>query len=207
MKKILAFDFDGTLVDSKDALADAFNESFRKNNLLRVDKEKIKKLIGVPAEKLVSGFYPDLTGRKLHQVVEDKQSLLDISKYKLKPNVNRTLLRLKSKYDLAIVSNATHRQVVENMKIVGIDPKLFKAIVAVDDVIYPKPNPEPLQKLSDALEQEIIAYVGDIEVDVKTARAYGTKSIILLGSRNHEEIISENPDIIIKDLAELSELL
>ena len=40
--KILAFDFDGTLVDSKDALADAFNESFRKNNLLRVDKEKNK---------------------------------------------------------------------------------------------------------------------------------------------------------------------
>ena len=207
MKKILAFDFDGTLVDSKDALADAFNESFRKNNLLGVDKEKIKKQIGIPAEKLVSGFYPNLTGRKLRRVIENKQSLLDISKYKLKPNVNRTLLKLKSKYDLAIVSNATHRQVVENMKIVGIDPKLFKAIVAVDDVVYPKPNPEPLQKLSDALEQEIIAYVGDIEVDIETAKAYGTKSIILLGSRNHQELIGENPDIIIKDLAELSELL
>ena len=90
MKKILAFDFDGTLVDSKDALADAFNESFRKNNLLRVDKEKIKKMIGIPAEKLVSGFYPNLTGRKLHRVIENKQSLLDISKYKLKPNVNLT---------------------------------------------------------------------------------------------------------------------
>jgi len=207
MKKILAFDFDGTLVDSKDALADAFNESFRKNNLLGVDKEKIKKQIGIPAEKLVSGFYPNLTGRKLRRVIENKQSLLDISKYKLKPNVNRTLLKLKSKYDLAIVSNATHRQVVENMKIVGIDPKLFKAIVAVDDVVYPKPNPEPLQKLSDALEQEIIAYVGDIEVDIETAKAYGTKSIILLGSRNHRELIGKNPDIIIKDLAELSELL
>ncbi len=207
MKKIVAFDFDGTLVDSKEALAEAFNEAFHKNNLLRVDKEKIKKLIGVPAKNLVLEFYPDLSPRKLQSVVDDKQALLDVSQFKLKPNVNLTLLKLRVKYDLAIVSNAKHRQVVENMKIVGIDPKLFKAIVAVDDVTTPKPSPEPLQKLASVLEQEIVAYVGDIEVDVKTAKAYGTKSIILLGSRSHEEIISENPDIIISDLSELSELL
>ena len=118
-----------------------------------------------------------------------------------------TLLKLRVKYDLAIVSNAKHRQVVENMKTVGIDPKIFKAIVAVDDVMTPKPSPEPLNKLASVLEQEIVAYVGDIEVDVKTAKAYGTKSIILLGSRSHGEIISENPDIIINDISELSELL
>ncbi len=207
MKKIIAFDFDGTLVESKDALAEAFNEAFHKNNLLRVDKDKIKIRIGIPAKDLVLEFYPKLSPRKLKRVVEDKQSLLDVSKFKLKSNVNLTLLKLRVKYDLAIVSNAKHRQVVENMKTVGIDPKLFKAIVAVDDVITPKPSPEPLQKLASVLEQEIVAYVGDIEVDVKTAKAYGTKSIILLGSRSHEEIISENPDMIISDLSELSELL
>jgi len=207
MKQIVAFDFDGTLVDSKDALATAFNESFHKNNLLRVNKNEIKALIGIPAKKLVKKFYPNLTSRKLEKILEDKQYLLDVSKFKLKSNVTLTLLKLRSKYDLAIVSNAKHQQVIDNLKIVGIDPKLFKAIVAVDDVVNPKPDPEPLKKLADTLEQEIIAYVGDIEVDVKTAKAYGTKSIILLGSRNHEEIILENPDIIISDLSELSELL
>jgi HAD superfamily hydrolase (TIGR01549 family) len=207
MKQIVAFDFDGTLVDSKDALAAAFNESFHKNNLLRVDKNMIKSLIGVPAKELVQEFYPNLTSRKLNKILEDKQSLLDVTKFKLKPNVNLKLFRLKSKYDLAIVSNAKHQQVIDNLKIVGIDPKLFKAIVAVDDVVNPKPDPEPLKKLADILEQEIVAYIGDIEVDVKTAKAYGTKSIILLGSRNHKEIILENPDIIINDLSELAELL
>ena len=83
MKKIIAFDFDGTLVDSKEALADAFNESFQKNNLLRVDKEKIKALIGVPAKDLVLELYPELSSRKLQSVIDDKQTLLDVSKFKL----------------------------------------------------------------------------------------------------------------------------
>ena len=171
MKQIIAFDFDGTLVDSKDALAAAFNEAFHKNNLLRVDKDKIKGLIGVPAKRLVEEFYPDLTNRKLQKILEDKQYLLDVSKFKLKSNVNITLLKLRSKYDLAIVSNAKHQQVVDNLKIVGIDPKLFKAIVAVDDVVNPKPDPEPLKKLADTLEQEIISAFTLVDTKVTTNTA------------------------------------
>ena len=207
MKKLLVFDLDGTLIESTSVLVDAFNESFNQNNLPKVSKKELKFMMGNPAEDIVKKFYPEVTPRKLAKIISDKQNNIDSDRIKLKNNAIEALILLKVRYDLAIVSNAKHSEVIKILRSLKVNPRLFKAIVAADDVSNPKPNPESLKKLSEVFEQEIVAYVGDTEIDVQTAKSFGTKSVILIGTRTHENIINEKPDIIINDLAELSELI
>tara|TARA_Y100000034_G_C6847035_1_gene383819 strand:- start:86 stop:709 length:624 start_codon:yes stop_codon:yes gene_type:complete len=207
MKDIVAIDFDGTLVDTSKQIIQSFNLSFKKNNLPRVAARKIKARLGTVAEDIVRKIYPRLSKRKVKRIISDKEKLEDYSNVKLKKGTKKGLIYLKSKYDLAIVSNENHQTIVTTLNNLGINPRLFKAIVAYDDVKKGKPNPEPLKKLEHALKQKIIALIGDTETDIETARAYGTKAIIVMGTVSHERLMKSKPDAIIKDLSEISELI
>ena len=81
-KKIIVFDFDGTLVDSEKEIVDAYNESFIKNNLYRVPARMIKRHLGKFRETIIHKIYPSLGQRKIKKIAEDQSRLLDITKAK-----------------------------------------------------------------------------------------------------------------------------
>ncbi|RZD31130.1 MAG: hypothetical protein CXT77_02990 [uncultured DHVE6 group euryarchaeote] len=206
-KEIIVFDFDGTLIDSTQEIVDAYNESFSKNNLYRVPARLIKQNLGKFRETIIHKIYPSLGSRKIKKIAEDQGKLLDISKAQAKPNVVETLTKLSRKYTLAIASNAEHKTIVKTLQHLEINPRFFKAIVGMDNINHRKPSTEALEKLERALGSKIKAVVGDTETDIQMAKSYNVLAVAVVGTRSYEDLLKEYPDIIVKDLSELSELI
>jgi phosphoglycolate phosphatase-like HAD superfamily hydrolase len=70
----------------------------------------------------------------------------------------------------------------------------------------PKPSPEALIQCSKALNVKIsdCLIVGDSISDLEAGKAAGAKTVaVLSGLFSHQELVKENPDLIIKDVTVL----
>jgi phosphoglycolate phosphatase-like HAD superfamily hydrolase len=77
----------------------------------------------------------------------------------------------------------------------------------MDNINHRKPSTEALEKLERALGSKIKAVVGDTETDIQMAKSYNVLAVAVVGTRSYEDLLKEYPDIIVKDLSELSELI
>ena len=90
----------------------------------------------------------------------------------------------------------------------GLD-SFFELVVAGDTTTRKKPDPMPLHYAADyfGLDCGACLMVGDSSNDVLAARAAGFGVICVPYGYNHGKDISDsNPDLVIENLAELTEL-
>src|SRR3989344_8604947 len=128
MKQLLCFDLDGTLIQSDEVHVRAFNEAFIKNNLKPVRPIIIKRLLGIKGELIIKALFPKLSNKKIKQIRLDHNKLIVNKYYKLaKPlkNITKSLKRLKKNFNLAIISNCTHKEIIMLLKGASINTKLF----------------------------------------------------------------------------------
>jgi len=97
---------------------------------------------------------------------------------KMEPNLMEVLSRLKELGIATAIStnrSTTMRYIMEEYGL----KHYFDVVVSALDVEKPKPDPEGVEKILKALnlDHEKVVYVGDSEVDEKTARASGVKFI------------------------------
>ncbi|MCX8182032.1 MAG: HAD family hydrolase [Candidatus Methanomethyliaceae archaeon] len=86
----------------------------------------------------------------------------------------------------------------------------FDVILARDNVPKPKPNPEHLKIVLQALgiNPNEAVVVGDTEMDIKPCKALGVKVVsVTTGIRTEEELKKYEPDFIIRGLRELLDLI
>ena len=117
-----------------------------------------------------------------------------------------TLQSLYGRYKLAVVSNATSQLPRFALKKSGLT-KLFQVVVVSRDLGVRKPDPEifryALEKLKVKPEEAI--HVGDsIKHDVKGAKKAGIKVVWI---KTEGEEITEEPDHVIKGIAELPKII
>ncbi len=108
----IIFDVDGTLWDSCQAVANAWNTVFNRYKELNgktVTAEVAKSFMGKTSEEIFSTLLPDLETQKMLSIMEEcgKEEEVEIAKNggKLFDNLEKTLQILSQKYDLYIVSN------------------------------------------------------------------------------------------------------
>lgn len=83
-------------------------------------------------------------------------------------------------------------------------------VVTRDDVEKIKPANDLLKKVLDLLKisPKETVYVGDSAYDIEAAKSMGIKSIAILGGVHSEEVLAEKkPDLIIKSLSELLDIV
>jgi len=215
MKKYdtVIFDLDGTLLNTLEDLVDSVNFALTLYGFPCRRMEDIRSFAGNGIARLIELAIPN--GRNNPQY---EKCLADFRFHYSKNMQNKTtaydgimelLWRLaKENFKIAIVSNKFDTAVKE-LNQIYFKEYIKLAIGETKDVLK-KPAPDMLFKAIEQLGSTVheTMYIGDSEVDVKTAKNSGVTSIgVTWGFRNREVLEQEGPDYIIDRPEELLKIV
>lgn len=208
MKAGIIFDLDGTLLNTLEDLADGVNYALRQFGLPERTIEEVRQFVGNGAERLIRLVLPGTENdpdplEVLHVFREYYNAHCQV---KTRPydGIMEALAALKERYPLAVVSN-----------------KPDSAVKPLCDYYFPglyargesadcprKPAPDMVFKAMEALGVEGCVYVGDSEVDVRTARNAGVPCLsVLWGFRDREVMESAGGEYFCGDPAQMPEII
>ena len=175
----VAFDLDGTVIDSRADLAAATNHVLRTFGRPEIAPESVHALVGEGARRLVERAMPDAAPPLVDDGVRRflayyDEHLLDATA--LYPGIDETLARLDDAgLALTVLTNKPEglsRRVLDGLGVAG----RFRAIVGGDSLPTRKPDPAGLAHLRHATATSAARtlLVGDSRVDVATAANGGT---------------------------------
>ncbi|MFV7785611.1 phosphoglycolate phosphatase [Shewanella marisflavi] len=197
--KAIAFDLDGTLIDSVPDLAAATQDMLAELNLPLCNEQQVRSWVGNGAAKLVERALTFARGEPVTQADIDDAMPLFSKHYeanlqqhsRLYDGVKAVLEQLAEQgYQLAVVTNKPYRFTVPLLAAFGID-HLFHEVLGGDSLAKMKPDPLPLNHLKQQwqLNDEQLLMVGDSRNDILAAKAAGISSIGLTYGYNYGEDI------------------
>jgi phosphoglycolate phosphatase len=204
----VAFDLDGTLVDSRRDIAEAANHALGKAGLGQLPHAELESYVGDGAPLLMArAARVDVKDPKTAQMVAD---FLDyyaehpIDHTSVMPGTLEALDAL-NRYALGVCTNKPRRTSVAVLRGLGLEAR-FKGVVAGDDLPQRKPDPamvhETARRLGIAVTEMVM--VGDGPQDVLSGRAAGALTIGVRGGiQAFERLAASAPDLMIDTLAEL----
>jgi 2-phosphoglycolate phosphatase len=205
--KAVIFDFDGTLVDSYQAITASVNHVRAAHHLPPLSEPEVRRCVGRGPAYLLQHTVPgtnldqDLARYRAHH-----PSVLR-SGTRLLPGVAETLRSLKnSGLHLAVCSNKPRDFTRELLHFLNLSA-LIEVVVGPEDAPRIKPAPDmllaALKELKLAPAETL--YVGDMVVDIETARAAGvTVWVIPTGSDERPTLEAARPDRILETFKELA---
>lgn len=213
--KAVLFDLDGTLLDTLEDIADSTNYVLEKNNLPTHPLQSYNKFVGDGLTMLMKRVLPKdkREGNLLDQCVEEFRREYQKrwnAKSKPYPGIKQMLDVLKGrKLKLAVLSNKPDdftKQCVNEL----LPHWNFEMILGLNHSIPAKPNPTGAKKIIDYLKllPEDILYVGDTDIDMKTASATGMYPCgVLWGFRSRKELEESGAKCLLEKPEDISALL
>jgi HAD superfamily hydrolase (TIGR01509 family) len=183
MVKAVIFDMDGTLVDSVDLHAKAWQDAFRDFGH-EFDLKAIRDQIGKGGDQLLPVFLtreeiatkgPDLEKHRGH-ILKDRY----LSQIKAFPKVTELFHRIRAdNIKIVLASSAKAQELRTYEKIAGIEG-LVDVETSSDDAEKSKPHPDIFQaamaKLGGAHKSEVVV-IGDAPYDAEAAGKAGLRTI------------------------------
>jgi len=216
MIKVVIFDFDGVLVDSNEAWAEALGKAFEATGVdKKVTYDDIKPHYGKPYVEVFRGVHPKCRNDKdtLECMYKNFMEIAESDEFSDSMNTikgtRRFLGQMKKKFRLAVGSGNSRRVLNRFLKKLKLE-KYFEATVAGDEVRRGKPSPdlllEAIRKLRVKPSEAV--YVGDSESDIIAAKKAGVKSIaVLTGALDMKAAKKLKPDYIAEDVTKIQEAL
>jgi len=215
--KALLIDLDGTIVNITEPCIEAAQEATSALRLRNIDTK-----IGLEiAKKLQSNLSLDdvfakfgiskSMGKEFLKAFLNAWYAIAPVKTNSLPRVHTTLQKLSERFQLALITrrNMPKEPIMQELERLGLT-QYFKFIVTSKDVEEPKPSPQAFVKAANQLGVPIhdCAVVGDAIVDIQAGKSAGAKTIaVLSGLFSREELEKQKPDLIIKDINSLPDLL
>jgi HAD superfamily hydrolase (TIGR01509 family) len=210
MTGAVIFDVDGTLLDSVDYHARAWQETFARYGI-RTTFEEVRSQIGKGGDQLMPVFVPkemlDRVGKKMKDERGDDFREKYLPLVKPFPKVRELFERLKAdRVPVALASSGTEEEVAEYKKIAGI-ADLLDEETSSDDAEKSKPHPDiflaALEKLGDPDRAKVVA-VGDTPYDAQAAGKAGLRTVgVLCGGWSADELREAGCSAVYRDPAGL----
>jgi phosphoglycolate phosphatase len=204
--KGLVFDFDGTLADSYAAIACSVNHVRAVHGMPAMSIDEVKRCVGQGPEYLLTHTVPGGCLADDLALYKDHHPSVMLPMTRLLPGAEllvATLHRLGKKVGLC--SNkprAFSEQLLQYFEIAAF----FDVILGPEDVPLPKPAPDMLLRVIErlALPKEQVLYIGDMTVDIQTARSAGVRVwTVATGSEDRRALEAAKPDRMLADLQEI----
>lgn len=219
-KKLLIFDFDGTLIDSVPDLAVAVNLMLERLGRETFSEETIRFWVGNGAQTLVlralsgsvtidADISQELFENALSIFLEFYRShaCIKTSTYE---GVDETLALLKSRgYILTIVTNKPSAFIKPILQKLQLE-NYFSLALGADSLSEKKPHPMPLLHLCQTygVPIENAVMIGDSKNDILAAQAANIDSIAVTYGYNYgEDISSYNPTLCINKFRDILDSL
>lgn len=211
-KRPVVFDLDGTLVDSRQDIADAANHVRSSAGLTPLPDAVVAGFVGDGARYLVGavlGLDPADAAVSAHlDVFLDYYAEHAVVHTTLMPGAEEVLTRLVG-HRIALCTNKSRRTTLLVLEGLGILDR-FEAIVAGGDTTLNKPSGEPLLRVAQLLgvSAERLVMVGDGPQDILAAHAVGALGVGIRGGiLPFERLAAASPDVVLDDLWQLPGLL
>lgn len=208
--ELIIFDLDGTLIDSKDDIANSVNYTLKQFGLPALENSLIYSYVG-------NGVLPLLEETLTHSNKKDtlnealkifrthyEEHLLDITRPY--PGVME-MLEYFSSAGMGLISNKPEKFVKKILK--GLDVESFFLVaLGGDSLKTKKPDPEGINMIINRFKTmpDKTIIVGDGGVDIRAGKNAGIHTCgVSYGLREREELVDAGADIIIDDILELKD--
>jgi len=207
--RAVVFDLDGTLVDSYAAITDSLNHARAGWNLPPLSAARVRGIVGRGLESLIADHVgPDRIEAGIRRFRERYADVFAAGT-RLLPGVRTTLDRLTADgLRLAVASNKParfSRPILETLGILSV----FGAIHGPDTVGSAKPDPAMIRRCLDdlAAPPRQAVYVGDMVLDVESARRAGVPVVLVRGGSSSDADLASTGAPVLSSLDELPERL
>ena len=211
--KLIIFDFDGTLGDTRWNIVLTMQDVMRELNLPLQDEHVRASTIGLPLKGCYAQMFPQLNADELDRCAEVHRRCFAENLKKITPmpfpQVKETLELLGNQgISLAIASSRTSESLRDLLGRMGIE-SLFSCIIGAQDIVHAKPDAEPVLKILDILGfmADETLMVGDMDVDILMGANAGTKTCgVTWGNATKDALNEAGADFIIDRMEELIEI-
>ena len=212
-KKCVIFDLDGTLLYTLEDLKNSVNFALGKNNFPTRTLNEVREFVGNGIESLMRSASPEgISEEAFYKCFCDFKEYYKIhseDNTKEYDGITDVLKALKANgFLLAVVSNKADFAV--NTLCKKYFPGLLDCAIGERDGIKRKPCPDSVNEVLKrfAVDKENCFYVGDSDVDVKTANNAGVRCIACTwGFRSKVVLERENPEYIIDSPKEILDVV
>jgi phosphoglycolate phosphatase len=208
--RAVLFDFDGTLIDSYPAITASVNHVRALHGLAPLPEDEVRRDVGRGAAYLLAHAVPAGDVQANVAAYREHHPSVLRSGTRLLPGAADAVRALHgARLRLGLCSNKPVAFTRELLDYLGLAAS-FDVVLGPEDVARPKPAPDMLRTALDrlGLRPAEALYVGDMTVDVETARAAGvTVWVVPTGSDTPEAVAQAGPDRMLHGLAELPALL
>ena len=204
------FDLDGTLIDSYGAIAESFNHARTRLGESPVDAGEVRRMVGHGLESLMEQAVGRERVDEAVRLFREHYDRICTSKTVPLPEVPGTLSALQDMgIRMGVATNKPARFARRILEALDLMPPLA-AVEGPGEGLPPKPDPAMVRQVLADLETGAARalYVGDMGVDVATARAAGLPVWVLAtGSSTRQELEAAGADRILGRFGDLARLL
>ncbi len=212
--KLIIFDFDGTIMDTRETIVFAKQETMRQMGLHVADEETCAATIGLSSKLGFQHTYPELSDEVLDLCVKNYrknfEEAIEKTPPKLFAGMAETLKSLNEKGIVCTIATSRNGKSLREFLDRADIAKYFAYLVAAEDTVLLKPNAEPVTKtlhdLSYTTEQTLV--VGDMSFDVLMGKNAGVYTCgVTYGNSDRESLSEAGADFIIDGIDELMQVL
>jgi phosphoglycolate phosphatase len=202
--RVILFDLDGTLIDSTEAILDGFRYVFERFNRKYPGDEAVKKLIGLPLDVMFKNLGIKENVWDYVDAYKNRYKIISKEKTVLLPKTKEAIKEAKKFAKLGIVTTKTGVYSKELLEHFGIMDN-FEVLIGREDVINPKPHPEPILKALHLMNanKENAFMIGDTCLDMVSAKRAGVRGIGV--EFEYDKKLHECTDIVKRDILQAVE--